>query len=154
MAHIDDKFDGKIRRGRRERRTLLTRTFPCRDLDWPGARQVVMYVRLVDCQGKTTRQVHYAITNLPRHAASAHDLLTWRRGCWGIENRTFYVRDVAYREDHSQIRLGQLPRVMASVRNAAIDFLRALGAQNVTAALRENALRLDRLPTKLGILKN
>ena len=126
----------------------------CDTLNWPGVRQLIKYVRMVDCKGKTTYETHFAVTNLPRSVATVDDLLSWRRGRWGIENRTFHVRDVAFQEDHSQIRTGQLPRVMAAFRNAAIDAIRGEGRTNITAALWENALKVNHMLAKLGIVKN
>ena len=109
---------------------------------------------LVERGGRTTTQTHYAITNLPRQKASADELMRARRGRWGIENQTFYVRDTAFGEDRSSVRVGQLPRIMAAVRNAAIEFLRGHGETNIAAGLRANAYRFDRLRPKLGIFKN
>ena len=47
-------------------------------------------------------------------------------------------------EDRSQVRTGNGPRVMASLRNLAITILRLSGAINIAAALRQNARRPDR----------
>ena len=153
-----DRAEGKNRRGRVEERIVTTYTRPCRylreELGWSGVQQIMQYRTIVERQGKVTSEVHYAITNLPRSIACADELLRYRRGRWGIENRTFYVRDTAYREDQSSVRVGQLPRVMASFRNASIDFLRGLGETNIARALRQNAYRIDRLLPKLGISNN
>jgi predicted transposase YbfD/YdcC len=65
------------------------------------------------------------------------------RSHWGIENRDHYVRDVTLGEDDSRIR--QSPGVMARIRSAALNILRANGVQNVSQALYINALNLDRL---------
>ena len=46
------------------------------------------------------------------------------QGHWGIENRLHWVRDVTLDEDRSQVRTGQAPRVMATLRNTAISLLR------------------------------
>jgi predicted transposase YbfD/YdcC len=63
------------------------------------------------------------------------------RSHWGIENQDHYVRDVG--EDGSRIR--QKPGVMARIRSAALNILRANGIQNVRQALYVNALNFDRL---------
>lgn len=44
-----------------------------------------------------------------------------------VENRLHWVRDVTYDEDRSQVRTGNGPRVMASLRNLAISILRING---------------------------
>jgi hypothetical protein len=41
--------------------------------------------------------------------------------------RAHWVRDVTYREDHSRVRTGNAPRVMASLRNLTISALRLAG---------------------------
>jgi hypothetical protein len=49
------------------------------------------------------------------------------------------VRDVTYDEDRSQVRTGNGPRVMASLRNLAIAILRLTGHPSIAAALRHHA---------------
>ncbi|HEY3001156.1 MAG TPA: hypothetical protein VGJ44_02300 [Kribbellaceae bacterium] len=63
------------------------------------------------------------------------------RGNWTIEDRLHWIRDVTFAEDPSQIRTGNGPRVMATVRNLAIGILRLSGATNLAAALRHYARR-------------
>lgn len=58
------------------------------------------------------------------------------RGHWTIES-CHWVRDVAFHEDHSQVRRRAGPQVMASLRNCAISLLRRLGGvTNIAQALR------------------
>jgi hypothetical protein len=78
--------------------------------------------------------------------------LEWWRGHWKIENGLHWVRDVTLGEDASRIRTGEAPQNLSAVRNAAIGLLRRLGATNIAAALRENALKVNDLLAKLGIL--
>lgn len=80
-------------------------------------------------------------------------LLRWNRGHWAIENRSHYVRDVTLGEDASQIRKGPAPQVLASLRNSILTILRAEGATNIAAALRQNAYQVTHLFNKLGIMK-
>ena len=49
------------------------------------------------------------------------------------------VRDVTFREDASQVRIGAGPQVMATLRNLAISLHRLSGATNIAAALRHHA---------------
>lgn len=77
--------------------------------------------------GKTTVETAYGITSRSPRRASPEQLLALNRDHWGIENRLHYVRDVAFREDHSHNRTGNGPRVMASLRNLAIGLLTLLG---------------------------
>jgi hypothetical protein len=140
--------------GRHEHRRLVTTTAVNDYLDWPGVQQVCQITRTVNCGGKQTVEVQYAITSVPRHLADASQLLGWWRGLWHIENRVHYVRDVVFGEDASRIRTGAAPQIMAGVRNAAISLLRALKIDNIAEALREFAWNPQRLFAILGRSNN
>ncbi len=58
------------------------------------------------------------------------------RGPWAIEKRSPYVRDLCFEEDRLQILKGNGPRVMAALRNIALNLLRLCGAPNIAKALR------------------
>ena len=73
-----------------------------------------------------------------RHATDAQ-LAAFIRGHWCVENRLHWVRDVTFDEDRSQVRTGNGPRVMASLRNLAISLLRLAGASNIAQALRHHS---------------
>jgi hypothetical protein len=49
------------------------------------------------------------------------------------------ARDVTLAEDASQVRTGNAPRAMASLRNLVVGILRLHGQANIAAALRRNA---------------
>ena len=138
-------------RGRIERRTLSASTQDVAWSDWPGLGQFLRLERSVTVHGETTTTVQYAITSLSPDRASPEQLLDLWRGRWDIENRLFWVRDVAFREDASRIRSGNAPLSMSHIKDAAINTLRALKVPNITAALRENALKVPDLFHKLGI---
>ncbi|XAS69559.1 ISAs1 family transposase [Micrococcaceae bacterium Sec5.7] len=100
----------------------------------------------------------YVITSLPADKASAADLNTWIRGHWTIENQLHWTRDVTYLEDKSQIRTGNAPRLMASLRNLAISLYRIAKTSNIAKATRHTArnanralklARINPLPTTL-----
>jgi predicted transposase YbfD/YdcC len=122
-------------------------------LNWPGVAQVCRLERTTQRGDRKTAEVVYAITSVPRNQAHAAQLLAWWRGHWGIENRVHWPRDVAWGEDQCRVRKGHGPHVLSAIRNAALNFTRSLGQNQITAALRENALRVDRLLARLGILK-
>lgn len=122
-------------------------------LDWPGVAQVCRIERWRECGDKKEHEIAYAITSVPRAQADAAQLLQWNRGHWRIENCSHYVRDVTFGEDASQIRKGGAPQIFASLRNAAISFLRSQGVTDIAAELRANAYQVDRLLAKLGIMK-
>jgi hypothetical protein len=48
---------------------------------------------------------------------------------------------VTFGEDKSQVRVGNLPQVLAALRNASLNLLRLAGHKNVAASLRLYAAR-------------
>ena len=99
-----------------------------------------------------TTEVVYGITS---HAGdgkiAAQRLLRLVRGHWSIENRLHWVRDVTFDEDRSQIRKGNGPRVMASLRNLAISVLRLAGAESIAKATRWCSRRVSACTRLLGL---
>lgn len=87
----------------------------------------------------------YAITDLGQHQIRPDELADILRGHWHIENRLHWVRDVTFAEDHSKIRTGHGPAVMAILRNLAISLHRRHGATNIAAATR----RTSRHPSRV-----
>lgn len=124
--------------GRRVTRTIKVAIAP----DWigfPGAAQVAQVRRTVTTNGRKSVEVVYLITSADHQSAPPATLAAWVRGRWGIENRLRWVRDVSYDEDRSQVRTGQAPRVMATLRNTAISLLRLAGWDIIAQALRHHA---------------
>jgi predicted transposase YbfD/YdcC len=109
--------------------------------DWPGLAQVFEVGRHVITQ-KTEKErveVVYGVTSLRPERATPHRLLELVRGHWGIENKSHWVRDVTFDEDRSQVRCGNIPHMMAALRNTAIGLLRWAGYTNIAAACRRLA---------------
>jgi predicted transposase YbfD/YdcC len=86
---------------------------------------------------KTTVDHCLVVSSLSSDKADPARLLALNRGHWDIENRLHYVRDWTFDEDRSQVRRGNRPHAMASLRNAAISLLRLAGATNIAASTRE-----------------
>jgi predicted transposase YbfD/YdcC len=133
--------------GRRVRRAIKVLSAPSW-ITFTGAAQVAQLRRTATRAGKKTVEVVYLITSADHRAAPPPVLAAWIQGHWGIENRIHWVRDVDYDEDRSQIRAGQGPQVMATLRNTAISLHRLAGATNIAEALRHHARQPDR-PIKL-----
>ncbi len=136
--------------GRIERRELTTTTILNEQLDWPGVNQVCRLKRTTTRQGKTTTEVQYAITSVPRSKADASHLMSWWRGHWGIENKVHWVRDETFGEDRCRVRSGSAPQVLSSMRNLIMNWLRLHKVDTIAQALRENAWNPQPLFTKLG----
>jgi hypothetical protein len=78
----------------------------------------------------------YAIASPPTAQASPPYPAEILRGHWTVEDRLHWVRDVTFGEDLSQVRTGNGPRVMATVRNLGISILRLTDATNIAASRR------------------
>jgi predicted transposase YbfD/YdcC len=151
QAHLDQAETHNKGHGRQEHRCLLASTRLAGHLDWPGFAQACYLERTVRSKGQETHEVAYAITSAPRPQASASELLAWSRGHWGIESH-HWIRDVVFGEDGCRVKKGNAPQVLAALRNAAVNFLRLSGLSEITKNLRQNAVQVDRLLTKLGIV--
>ncbi len=124
-------------------------------LTFPHVGQVFQIERITtDLQGrvlpgrKGTTERCVGVTSLRPAKADAAQILAFNRGHWKIENCLHYVRDVTFDEDRSQVRRGQRPHAMASLRNVAISLLRLAGSTNIAASTRE----LNRHPESIARL--
>jgi predicted transposase YbfD/YdcC len=78
----------------------------------------------------------YAVTDLSFGDVCPDQLAQIIREHWSIENKRHWIRDVTFAEDHSQIRTGNEPAVMATLRNFALSRHRLNGHTNIAAACR------------------
>jgi predicted transposase YbfD/YdcC len=121
-------------------------------LDFPHATQAIRITRRVrSLPSRRWRTVTvYAVTSLTAAQAHPARLADWIRGHWGIE-ALHHIRDTTFAEDACQVRTGNAPRAMASLRNLAIGILRARSHRSIAAALRRNARDATRVLPLLGI---
>lgn len=124
-----------------EIRALASTTALNEYLDWPGVQQVFRLQRQRSVAGRTSQEIAYGITSLPRQRADAARLLSLSRQHWSIENRLHYVKDVTFGEDACQVRAGSAPQALAVLRNLAVTLLNDAGHDNKAAALRRHAAR-------------
>ncbi|MFF1462904.1 ISAs1 family transposase [Streptomyces sp. NPDC058330] len=129
--------------GRRATRTIKVVDVPAW-VEFSGAEQVAQLRRTVTRKGRRTVEIVYLITSADARTAPPEVLATWVQSHWEIENRLHWVRDVTFDEDRSQVRTGNVPRVMATLRNTTITLLRLNGHRNIAAALRHHARDTDR----------
>lgn len=133
--------------GRRETRTIAVTSIKA-GIGFPHARLAarITRTRVQAAAGKSSLETVYAVTNLDWDQVTPAQLADLVRGHWAIENRVHHVRDVLFDEDRSQVRTGDSPRVMATLRNIAVGLIRARHHdQNIAAATRT----LGRRPEKL-----
>ena len=83
--------------------------------DWPHLAQVCRSERVVHQQGKTRRELAYAVTSLQPEQADPARLLELWRGHWGVQNRVFWVRDVTVDEDRRRVRTGHAHQNLAVI---------------------------------------
>ena len=142
-----------IGHGRIEQRHLTTSEALVGDSDWPGLAQVFELGRHVITQktGKERVEVVYGVASLTPKRATPERLLELVRGHWHIENKSHWVRDVTFDEDRSQIRCGNIPQVMAALRNTAVGLLRWAGHTNIAAACRRLAAQPAQALALIGV---
>jgi predicted transposase YbfD/YdcC len=142
--------------GRIETRRLTTTTLLTDYLAWPANAQVFCLERdtYFKKTGHTRHQLVYGITSLSPERASASMLLALVRGHWTVENRSHWVRDVTFDEDRSQVRVGNIPQVMAFLRNTAISLMRLAGFTNIAPSSRSFASRPSLSLAILGLADN
>ncbi len=139
--------------GRIETRTIRTSTLLNDYLDFPHTGQVFRIERTTtDLKGDhKSHDVAYGITSLTADEADPQRLLRLARGHWHIENSLFWVRDVTFDEDRSQIRTGSAPQAFAALRNLAINLFRLSGFTNMAATLRRHAWKPERALSLVGL---
>jgi hypothetical protein len=103
--------------------------------------QVVLEGRVVPREVLLTHREEgvAGVTSLAPERADAARWLAWMRGHRRIENQSHGVRDVTFAEDRSQVRCGNIPQVMAALRNTVSGLTRWAGATNMAAACRRFA---------------
>src|SRR4029450_7260340 len=140
--------------GRIEQRGLRTSDVLMGYSDWPGLAQVFRLERqvIIKKTGGGREEGVAGVTSLGPERADAARLLALVRGQWQIENRSHCVRDVTFDEDRSQVRCGNIPQVMAALRNPVIGLIRWAGHTNIAAACRRFAAQPQAALHLIGIV--
>ncbi|MFK7821516.1 MAG: ISAs1 family transposase [Planctomycetaceae bacterium] len=150
-ADRDEHRDVTKGHGRLEVRTLRSSTLLNNHVGWPGVQQVCRVIRERYVRGKREREVAYYVTSLSRKQADAKRLLRLSREHWGsIENGLHYVRDETMDEDRCTICSGSAAENLATVRNAALNFLRLNKTSNFASRIRSFTRKPLRLFAILG----
>jgi hypothetical protein len=101
--------------------------------------------------GEVREAVVAGVTSLAPERADAARLLALVRRQWQIENQSHWVRDVTFDEDRSQVRCGNIPQVMAALRNTVMGLMRWAGNTNIAAACRRFAAQPRAALSLIGI---
>ena len=146
-------FDARERgHGRAEWRTLKV-TAVAAGIAFPHAAQAIQIRRRrrpLNGNKRWSTETAYAVTSLAASQTTPAQLAAWIRGHWGIE-ALHHIRDVTYGEDASQIRTGNGPQVMATLRNLTIGVLKLGGCRSIAAACRYHARDATRVLATLGL---
>ena len=113
-------------------------------IEFPHLRQVACILREVfSATGeKVSKEVAIVITSAGQEKMTAAIINQHVRNHWGIENKSHYVRDTVYWEDHNQAYSGNGPNALAALRNLAVGLFRLKAVQNVKEATE--LIHLDR----------
>jgi len=146
-------FDARDKgHGRAEWRTLKL-TAVAAGIAFPHAAQAIQVRRRrrpLNGKKRWSTETSYAVTSLAASQATPAQVARWARGHWGIE-ALHHIRDVTYREDASQIRTGNGPQVMATLRNLGIAILKPADHPSIATACRYHARDATRTLTTLGL---
>ena len=95
-------------------------------IDFPHAAQAACIRReIFEISGdRISKENALILTSRKTGEMTAADVNQDARRHWGIENKSHYVRDTVYREDHSQAWAGNGPQALASLRNLALGLFR------------------------------
>ena len=140
-------IDGKTVRGARSK----ARTAPRRGHRGCDAHSSSRHART--SPGRTV-EVVYLSTSADHRAAPPATLAAWVRLHWGTRTGSTGLRDVTYDEDRSQVRTGNSPQVMATLRSTAISLLRLTGVENIAQRLRLCQRPRNRPQTGPDLLKH
>lgn len=149
LARTYGKGHGRLE----ERHLVASGDVPVGYLDFPHVGQVFRLTRTRTYNGKQEQETVYGLTSLTPPQASPKRLLSLVRGHWHIENKSHHVRDTTFDEDRSQVRSGNIPQVMAALRNACISLMRAEGHTNMAAACRFHAAQPQAALALIGVQK-
>lgn len=98
-------------------------------IDFPHASQAACIRRDVfEITGdRISKEYAPILTSRKTGKMTAADANRHARRHWGIENKSHYVRDTAWREDANQSYIGNGPHALASLRNLAAGLFRLKG---------------------------
>lgn len=102
-------------------------------IDFPYAAQAAFIRREVfEITGdRISKERALILTSGKAEKMTAAEVSRHARNHWGIENKSHYVRDTVYREDHGQAWAGEGPQALASFRNLAIGLFRMKKADSI-----------------------
>jgi hypothetical protein len=138
--------------GRKKRWSIWT--LPATEIDFPHLEQIACIRRDTWALGGsyTGKEFAFPITSATRETVPPAELNRHVRNHWGIEAKSHWVRDTAWREDHDQSWAGNTAHVLAAFRNLALGILRLAGEHDVkrtTESIARDRLRATPIITAM-----
>lgn len=126
--------EAEINRGRTELRTVtVSNNLEGIGKEWIGIKQLISIERIVDRQGKKSKEMAYFISSKNTNAFKYKEGI---RLHWEIENSLHYVKDVTLKEDASKIVTGNAPQNLSTIKNISINIMRKNQYKNMAQAMR------------------
>lgn len=104
--------------------------------NWAKLNAILMIRNQRKIDGKVAQETHYYIAS---PIWEAKRFLQSKRSHWGIENRLHWVLDVAFQEDHHQLRKDHGPENFAVLRHIALNLLKQ--DKSIKAGIKAKRLR-------------
>ena len=124
----------EINRGRTELRTVtVSNNLESIGKEWIGIKQLISVERIVDRQGKKSKEMAYFISSKNTNAFKYKEGI---RLHWEIENSLHYVKDVTLKEDASKIVTGNALQNLSTIKNISINIMRKNQYKNMAQAIR------------------
>lgn len=131
--------------GRLEHRRIRSSTALNNFAKFPYVRQVFWLERKTTIlkTGEVRYETVVGLSSRDPAALPPEAVLEAIRLHWTIEKKVHWSRDVNWREDHSRIRTGAAPHVLASLRNAVLSWLDLKKRTRIASQLRAFAWDRD-----------
>ena len=102
-------------------------------IDFPHAAQSACIRREIFeiSGGRISKENAFILTSGKAGEMTAARVNQGIRRHWGIENKSHYIRDTVYGEDHEQAWAGEGPQALASLRNLAIGLFRMKNTDSI-----------------------
>ena len=115
-------------------------------INYPHLEQIACIRREVFSRNneKIRKEITMQITSATSDKMTAADANRHTRNHWAIENKSHYVRDTAYREDHNQSYSGNGPQALGSLHNLAIGLFHLHGVKSIKETTEMIHLNLTR----------
>ena len=113
---------------------------------WKGIRSIIMLKSTREYQDNIEIEKRYYITSLH---GSAKMIANAIRSHWSVENSLHWCLDVAFNEDKNQIRAGNAPENLSTVRRIALNILKQDKTRKIGLARKRRmaAINIDYMQT-------